>query len=490
MSELRPHQIKARQQILDALAAGYKRPVVAAPCSFGKTILAASMMMELAEKHGKRSVFYCDRLKLVDQTCATFARMGADFSVMQGQDWRFNPNKLIQIASVQTAARRKRLQFDFAFIDECHVLYKSMKDLMLDWNNVPMVGLSATPISKSLGAEGLFDHLIVPTTPRELISQGYLCPTDYYVGRSADISGVKTKALATGGSDYDPIELAAAIEKDKCLSGDIIKNYIAHGQGKQAICFTPSIAQSKELVAKFNAAGIKAIHIDGYMDQEERDVIYRGHREKMYQILCCSKLLGVGFDDPSIEVLIMAHPTKSRIFYIQTAGRIWRTHPGKEKAIYLDHSGNLERFGVFPEDIIPSSLDDGTKQFNEKSQTKEPEEKEKKIKQCPQCTGAFTGMRCECGYEIPIQKRLYTDDQILEKIERSLTIQQQWYSELILFARQKGYKDGYAAHKFKAKFKTWPPKQLVAYPAESVSTEVSNYIKYLNIRSHYARKNS
>ena len=31
-----------------------------------------------------------------------------------------------------------------------------------------------------------------------------LTKTEYYVGRSVDASGIKTKALSTGGSDYDP----------------------------------------------------------------------------------------------------------------------------------------------------------------------------------------------------------------------------------------------------------------------------------------------
>ena len=49
----------------------------------GKTMIAAFIMMRAAE-NGVRSIFFCDRVKLVGQTVETFERLGADFSVMQG----------------------------------------------------------------------------------------------------------------------------------------------------------------------------------------------------------------------------------------------------------------------------------------------------------------------------------------------------------------------------------------------------------------------
>ena len=486
MSQLRPHQIKAREMILQAWAAG-ERPMLAAPCSFGKTILAATMMKELAEEHGQTSVFFCDRLRLVQQTTATFDRLGCEYSVMQGDDWRYDTRKKIHIVSIQTAVRRKMIPFDAAFIDEAHTLYAGMKAMMDNWDVVRICGLSATPLSKGLGQ--YFNRLLVPITPRQLIKDGYLTPTEYYVGRSVDVSNVKTRALATGGTDFDPQDLARAVEADKLLSGDVIENYLAHAKGKKAMCFTPSIAHSKELVTKFNQAGIRAVHIDGYMDTEERDIIYSGLKAGMYDVISCSRLLGVGFDQTDIECLIMCQPTKSLMWYVQTWGRGVRTHPGKEKLIYLDHSGCLQRIGRFPEDIVPTSLDDGSKVFREKNQVKEKDEREAKIWECPQCHSACTGWACACGYSLPRTTRLYTDNQILERLERDKTVQQQWFSELLLYASKKGYKQGWAYHKFLDKFKV-KPEGLSFAKAENLSPDVTKYIQYINIRSAHARTNT
>jgi DNA repair protein RadD len=309
---LRPHQEVAVEALRQSLRKGKMRPLLAAPCSMGKTMIAAHIMMNAAEK-GIRSVFFCDRVKLVSQTTDTFDRLGASYSVLQGDDPRYDPNCLIQIASIQTAVRRNHLTFGLAIVDECHTMYKGLVEgFMKRYDNVPFIGLSATPFSKGLGLH--WDDLIVTTTTRQLLDKGWLCPTDYYVGKSIDRKGIKTKALSTGGSDYDPEALGKAMMDDETFNGDIVENYRKHSNDLQrkAIAFSPSVAHSKSMVERFNAAGIPALHIDGYMGDEERKYIYDDHRSGRCKVLCCSRLLGVGYDDPSVEILIDCFPPRAR----------------------------------------------------------------------------------------------------------------------------------------------------------------------------------
>jgi superfamily II DNA or RNA helicase len=484
MIVLRDHQNEAIAQLRSSICGGKLRPLLAAPCSMGKTMIAASIMISAAEK-GKRSVFFCDRIKLVQQTVETFERLGADFSVLQGDDPRYDPRKLIQIASVQTAVRRKSLVFDLAIVDECHTMYKSLVDVLTRLNNIPIIGLSATPYSKGLGK--VWDDLIVTIGPRELIEKRYLCPTDYYVGKTIDLKGVKTKALSTGGSDYDPEALGVAMMDDK-FNGDIVENYRTHSKDltRRAIAFSPSVAHSKLLVQKFIAAGIPALHIDGYMPDEERKYIYSDHRSGKAKVLSCSRLLGVGYDDPSVEILIDAYPTKSTIGFVQRAGRIWRTAEGKTVATYLDHAGNLLKHG-FPEDIQPESLDDGEKKFKEKDQLKK-DEKEKLTRECPVCSAAFQGRSCACGYQIKSDEPEFKDDgSMLSKATVAHTMQEKsrWMGELLSYSKSKGYSDGYAAHKYKAKFGVWP--QGVDRTPRPISKEVKNFITHINIRNSHVR---
>lgn len=483
---LRPHQITAVEMLRASLRAGKKRPVLAAPCSFGKTITAAYILQSAVAK-GKRAVIICDRIKLIEQTLEAYDGMGLEFGVIQADHWRTDYSKPLQIASAQTLARKiekygaQAFDFDFAIVDECHTHYAYLTKIMEKFNAVPFIGLSATPFSKGLGK--YYDDLVVPTTPRELLAGGYLCPVDYYGGRKVALEGVKTRAIPTGGRDYDERDLAGAIEKDTELVGDIISNWKRHADGRQTVAFTPSIKHSKELVRQFNEAGIRAEHIDGYMDIEEREDILKAHNNGEFLILSCSRLLNTGWDSPSTSCLIDCFPTKSYITYVQRVGRIMRTCEGKENAICLDHAGNVARFG-FAEDIVPVALDDGEKDYNERDQIKEQEEKEVKMKDCPQCFRQFTGIRCSCGYEIPIEVQLQATQEELEKLEKaeakmvSKEDKISFYAQLKNYAHAKNYNPSWADHKYRERFGTWfgfGNKHNL--PMETVTPEVANWIK-------------
>ncbi|MDC1355796.1 DEAD/DEAH box helicase [Flavobacteriaceae bacterium] len=495
MVTLRPHQEDAVEALRDSFRQGNLRPVLGAPCSMGKTHIAIHVMMKAAEQ-GRTAVFFCDRLKLLQQTCDAFDAMGADYSVLQADDPRYDPNKKIQIASIQTALKRKNFWFNFAVVDECHTLYKGMMELMRKYTAVPFLGLSATPFSRGMACEGLYDDLIVTTTPRDLIAKGYLCPTDYYIGRSVSSEGIKTKALRTGSSDYDGDSLGQKMLEDDTLAGDIVKNYLDHSNNlqKRAVCYAPSIAYSKTLVDRFNAeiGQEVACHIDGYMDPVERELIHQDFQNGVYKILVNSKLLNTGWDDPGVEILIDCYKTKSRIAWIQRIGRVWRTSPGKERAIVLDHAGNLEYFSVFPEDVVPYKLDDKEKTYSEQDQVKK-EEKELIVRQCPQCSAAFSGRVCgACGYVLPPEAKIIKDDGTKLKLAKNLSSserrrteltkedKQKWYGSLLWYGNQHGYKKGWAYHKYIEAMSCAPNglKQSMCNP----TSEVISWITSKNIR--------
>lgn len=493
MIELRPHQQKAVEMLRASIFDGKNRPILAAPCSFGKTITAAYILASAANK-GKRGIFICDRIKLVQQALSEFDEFGLDVGVIQGIHERTNPFCQIQIASIQTLARRMEgfsglPEFDIAIVDECHTHYESLTKIMTAYNAIPFIGLSATPFSKGLGRH--YNNLIVPITPQELLDQGHLTPIHYYGGSKADLTGVKKKAISTGGSDYDPDQLGEAYHSEK-LVGDIIENWKKYASGRQTIAFSPSIKHSKFMVDMFNEAGIPAEHIDGYMDTEERQWLYDAHDAGEFFVLSCSRLLNTGYDAPSVSALIDCFPTSSPISYCQRAGRIFRTFEGKEFSVYLDHSGNVHRHG-FAEHIVPEKLDDGEVRFSERNQIRE--KKESKVSDCPDCYQQMVGMKCKaCGYEIPMRERIVSDNAILERMDAqsksnrvySKERKSEWLGELYYYAQTRGYSEGWAAHKYKSKFGVWPNK-IKPILANHVSDEVKNWIRRENIRYSFIR---
>lgn len=488
--ELRPHQIAAIEMLRQSLKTGHKRPLLAAPTGFGKTLSAAFMLKQVQDR-GKTGIFLADRIKLVSQTCTAFSTAGIDFGVQQGNHLLARHSAPIQLCSIQTLARRKnKPDADIVIVDEAHIPYKSVIELMERWDNVPFIGLSATPYTKGLGT--IYDDLLVPITTETLIDQGYLTPVHYFGGAKISTKGIKTKQLPTGGRDYDPTDLARASEGETPkIVGDIIRNWVTYGQNRQTIAFCVSILQSKYLVEIFNAQGIPAAHIDGYMPEEKRQELFAAHDAGEIKILSCSKLLGTGYDSPSTSCCIDLSPTKSVIAWQQRVGRIIRSHPGKEYAIYLDHAGNTRVHG-FAECIVPSELHDGQKAYQEKDQVKK--EKEKKIRECPECHQEMSGFRCRsCGYEIVLREEIESDDSMLEKLDKKKVEDKmekdRWYSNLLFLAKERGYSPGWAAHNYRKRFGVWP-RNISVKEITAVDHDIKNWITGQNIRFFKGREKS
>lgn len=55
-------------------------------------------------------------------------------------------------------------------------------------------------------------------------------------------------------------------------------------------------------------------------------------------------------------------------------------------------------------------------------------------------------------------------------------IKQEWFSQLLAVARARGYKDGWAANKYREKFTVWP-RGLDHEPASTVSPEIASWVK-------------
>lgn len=491
---LREHQAAGIDLCVDSIRSGKHRPVLAAPCSYGKTYVAAEIA-ERAQKKNKKVLFVCDRIKLVEQTVSHFNKV--DFGVQQGDHPLYNPAAPIQIASVQTLSSRKRMpEFDLAIIDECHFMYEYVIKMIQAYNKIPFIGLSATPYSKGLGAH--YNNLLVPITPMELIEKGHLCEIEYHIGRHADTSNVKKKRLKTGGTEYNEKSLAEAVESDKKLTGDITRNWFEKAYGKMTISFCPSIKASKWFVDEFIKLGVEAVHIDGFTDKDERKEMFEAHRAGEITILSCSQLLNTGYDEPGLECLIDCYSVRSLISYCQRGGRIQRTAPGKEKAIYLDHAGNYTYHGGGVESFVPFCLDDGKKNFKETAQAEKVKENQDVVhRECPQCFQQMKGVGCACGYKMPSNEVMEHDGSTLVKVKTaaekrnisdSASEKAVFYSELLAYAAEKSKKDWWVDCKYKERYAVRPTHEIERKKITEIRDSTKKWIKSRNIAYSKSRK--
>lgn len=499
--ELRPHQSKAIDMLRERLRMRERRIVLELVTAGGKTQIAVAMIQAAVAKGG-RCLFVVNRTQLLNQTVERFASQGIDAGIIQGKNTA-GTHKRVLVASIATLhLRPKEMPDDLALlvIDEAHAaggdsrLHKLIHHVHAKSPKAAVIGLTATPWASGMGKhyealEGpLFQSKVCPITAEELIEQGYLCDCTIYAPGSPDMTGVKVTA-----GEWDEDQAAERMNSPK-LVGDIVTTYLKHGGGKKAVSFACNIAHSQAIEQAFQKVGIDARHIDYRKPEEEKAELLRAFEAGEFQILCNPLLLREGWDCPSVEVLIMARPTRSLISWVQIAGRVLRTSPGKTHGVILDHSGTALRLGFPTDDRSERPLDDGKPKSASEKKEKEKKDAEKLPKPCPECQFLKPAGVHECPACGHVPRRpsdIVMEDGELVLVQKSkkhkaedpalrFGPKQHLWSMLLGFAEERDYSRHWASHKYRSVTGVWP--RSVADIACPPSPELRSWIKADQIR--------
>jgi DNA repair protein RadD len=287
-------------------------------------------------------------------------------------------------------------------VDEAHA---NMRKVLLDHlerePRIVVVGLTATPFTKGMGK--VYASVVNPTTTNKQIEEGFLVPLKIYSCKAADMTNARTIA-----GEYVDSEVA---ERGKKIVGDIVSTWVEKttehfGGPVKSIVFTADVTHGADVCKAFTEAGYRFEQIS-YLDanQDRRDALItelRNPDSGLWGLVSCG-VLTRGFDVTSILCGIDARPLrKSLSEVVQKIGRVQRAHEGKNFALWLDHAGNVERFGQEIFDLF----ENGVKSLDEadsKPPRKDAEESEKKEVFCPRCGLLRPGraLSCACGYEWP-----------------------------------------------------------------------------------------
>lgn len=334
-------------------------PICVLPGGGGKTLLVAMLMGPFVEK-AKPVVYVAHRTELIRQTSIKLSEDGGiqkdEIGLLMGGEPR-RPERLVQVASIQTLARMKELP-DFAgiFIDEGHrASADTYRELLVRFPRAKVAGFTATP-SRLNGAplSSVYTKLIEIEKMSVLIKKGYLTSPLCY--SDAEELLPKLEKLRKTAGDFDVNELANRMNQPK-LVGGILDNYLRVARGRQFVCFASSLDHSRELVKQFNLAGVPCAHLDGKTPAEERKEIIEAFRSGKLLGICNYDILSEGFDLPACRVCIMARPTMSYVKFQQQAARVMRPY-NDETSILLDHALNIGRF-FFPDIDRKFSLEKG-----------------------------------------------------------------------------------------------------------------------------------
>lgn len=450
------------------------------PTGFGKTLVAARII-ERARSKGNRVIFTVPAISLIDQSLRAFEDEGlTGIGVMQADHPRTDKLAPIQIASVQTLARRRIPSASVVIVDECHIRSSVIEALMRDRPDIHFIGLSATPWAKGMAQR--WDDLIVPVTIGELIDLGYLSQFRVLAPDVPDLSGVRSRA-----GEFVEADLEAVMGQAK-LVGHVVETWLREAAGRPTLLFGVNRAHAAALKVAFDRAGVSAAYIDAFTDGVERRMIERRFRSGEVQVACSVRTLTTGVDWP-VSCIIDAAPTRSEMLHVQKIGRGLRVGQGTEDLLILDHAGNSLKLGLVT-DIHHDRLDDGTRKISERAPGAE-----KLPKPCPECGTLRVGLLCpSCGHEAVMGHGVESaEGELVElvragrKAEPSMADRQRFLSMAFHVAQSRGYKTGWVVKIYREKFGVWPVHGMSRHPevpdAAFIGWEKSRRIRWAKGRA-------
>ena len=328
--QLKPRQVEAFNAIFAALDRGIDRQLVSLPTGAGKTVLAAHIA-----KRFDRVLFLAHRQELIEQTARTMGIVDPERTQGRIEQGTHDLGSQFTIAMLPTVYRRlERIppdSFDCVIVDESHhACSRTWREVLDHFQPRLRLGLTATPERlDGLALSNLFSEISYSMTLADAVAENYLVPPSAI----QCLTSVNISAVHTRGGDLAEDELAALVD-DPARNAFIASKYLEHCAGRRAIAFAVNIAHAQNLVEAFRAVGVSAEWVSG-ADPHRADKLARFAAGE-FQILANCQILTEGYDDKSVDAILLCRPTKSRSLFCQMLGRGLRLNPGKENCRVLD----------------------------------------------------------------------------------------------------------------------------------------------------------
>ena len=232
----------------------------------------------------------------------------------------------IVVGSVQSCMYTKHIKrlkeqgFQVLIVDEAHHVaansyQRIVKKLgfMRNTGKKLLLGFTATPErADNLGLGDTFQKIVFMRSVATMITQGYLCP----VSARKCLTGVSLDGIRTQHGDFQVNDLATAINVHG-RNEFIVDKYQHYGAERKAVAFCVDVQHCHDLAKSFNDRGIITKAVWGAMDLDDRRQTLAELKSGDIKVCTSCGVLTEGFDEPSINCILMARPTKSRGLYVQ-----------------------------------------------------------------------------------------------------------------------------------------------------------------------------
>ncbi len=323
------------------------------PTGGGKTVIFSEIVRRYLATHDKKTLVLTHRIELCKQTSKMLKGFDVKNKIINSKVKELPDQNEYScfVAMVETLKNRindEKLHLDdigLVIIDEAH--YNSFRKLLSSFTNAFILGVTATPLSSNikLPMNENYNELIVGDTIANLVDNGFLAKATTY---SYDV-GLSSLKVGING-DYT-VKSSDDLYSNMVMQEKLLHAYTEKSLGKKTLIFNNGINTSLYVYETFRSAGFSIKHLDNTATSEDRKEILKWFKNTPDAILTSVGILTTGFDEPTVESIILNRATKSLTLYYQMIGRGSRKLPNKDHFTVIDLGNNAARFGLWSEPV-------------------------------------------------------------------------------------------------------------------------------------------
>jgi len=316
------------------------------PTGGGKTVIFSEIVSQYLKTRKKKVLVMTHRIELCKQTSTVLSEFGVTNKVVDSKAKLEDQGEYdCFVAMVETLNNRLKddkldiSDIGLVIIDEAH--YNSFTKLFKFFEKSFILGVTATPLSSNieLPMTDNYNELIVGESIESLIENRFLAKANMYS------FNVGLTSLVVGANGDYTVKSSEELYTNNEMLSKLMEAYLECCKGKKTLIFNNGINTSLFVYDIFKRAGLPIAHLDNTTSKKERSNILKWFKETPSAVLTSVSILTTGFDEPSVEAIILNRATKSLTLYYQMIGRGSRIFKNKDSFNVVDLGNNFHRFG-------------------------------------------------------------------------------------------------------------------------------------------------
>jgi superfamily II DNA or RNA helicase len=355
VKELYPYQEESIERIFNALEKSPEKADILfqLPTGGGKTIIFSEIARRFIALRNRKVLILTHRVELCAQTSRALSEIEVKNKIINRDVKELHDEDQFDcfVAMVETLNNRLNENENYlkdiglVIVDEAH--YNSFRKLFKFFEKANMLGVTATPLSsnRSLPLNENYQTLLVGHSISDLINSGFLSDATTYT------FNVNLRNLKVGPDGDYTVSSLDRLYSLYTMQDRLLAAYQERALGKKTLIFNSGIATSIKVYDLFKNSGHKVKHLDSTFSPKDRQDVLDWFRSTPDAILTSVGILTTGFDEPSVEAIILNRATRSLTLYHQMIGRGSRVTPTKDQFIIIDLGNNVQRLGLWQDYI-------------------------------------------------------------------------------------------------------------------------------------------